>query len=253
VRTSSGLISIGIHALGVAILLMLASARFSQPELAIRRKYDSIPIAPLRWGSKGGGGQREPLPASKGRLPPVARLRIFTPPMTHILNDSPKLPVAQAMLIDPAIRVPEIAVDRIGAPWGVDGPLSGGRGGPAGIGDGTCCGVGNTSGPGAGLGQSGSMQVRPRPRLSRRPEVVFMLEPEYSDEARKARYQGVVVVAAEIGVDGQPRNLHVVRPLGLGLDEKAVEAVAKWRFRPAIADGAPVPWPATIEVTFRLL
>jgi TonB family protein len=98
------------------------------------------------------------------------------------------------------------------------------------------------------------MQARHvRPKLSRRPEVIFTLEPEYSDEARKARYQGVVVIVAEIGTDGRPHDLRVVRPLGLGLDEKAVEAVAQWRFRPAIADGAPVPWPATIEVTFRLL
>jgi TonB family protein len=158
------------------------------------------------------------------------------------------------MLIDPEIDLPKIEVDSIGSPWGVNGPLSGGPGGPAGIGNGTCCGVGNMAGPGAGPRRSGTVQARPvRPKLSRRPEVIFRLEPEYSDEARKARYQGVVVIAAEIGTDGRPHDLRVVRPLGLGLDEKAVEAVARWKFRPAIADGAPVPWPATIEVTFRLL
>jgi TonB family protein len=158
------------------------------------------------------------------------------------------------MLIDPEIDLPKIEVDRIGSPWGVDGPLSGGPGGPAGIGDGTCCGVGNTAGPGTGPRGSGTIQARHvRPKVSRRREVIFTLEPEYSDEARKAHYQGVVVIVAEIGTDGRPHDLHVVRPLGLGLDEKAVEAVAKWRFRPAIADGAPVTWPATIEVTFRLL
>jgi protein TonB len=80
-----------------------------------------------------------------------------------------------------------------------------------------------------------------------------MLEPEYSDEARKAHFQGVVVVAAQICTDGLAHEVHIVRPLGLGLDEKAIEAVARWKFRPAIADGRPVAWPATIEVTFRLL
>lgn len=253
-RTSSGLISIGIHALGVAALLRLGSARLSKFEPETRHKYDPISIVPLRSRTGGGGGQREPLPASKGRLPPITHVRVFTPPTAHILNDWPKLPVAQSMLIDPAIQVPEVAVNRIGSPWGVDGPLSGGPGGPNGIGAGTCCGVGDNSGRGAGPRGSGSMQVRyVRPKLSRRPELVFRIEPEYSDDARKAHYQGVVVLGAEIGVDGRPYKVHVVRPLGLGLDEKAIEAVAKWRFRPAVADGAPVPWPATIEVTFRLL
>jgi periplasmic protein TonB len=251
-RTSSGLISLGIHALVIGALLIFGGARFSEPQLEIRRNFDMISIAPLRWHPAGGGGQREPVPASKGRLPPVAHLRVFTPPTAHILHDSPKLPVAQAMLIDPQIDLPKVEVDRIGSPWGVEGLLSGGPGGPAGIGNGTCCGVGNMSGPGIGPRGSGDERARRvRPKLSRKPEVMFTLEPEYSDEARKARYQGVVVIVAEIGTDGRPHDLRVVRPLGLGLDEKAVEAVAKWRFRPAIADGAPVSWPATIEVTFR--
>ena len=145
-------------------------------------------------------------------------------------------------------------MDRIGSPWGLDGPLSGGRGGPAGIGEGKCCGVGDGKGPGGGPGFDGSMTVRPaKPKITRGPQVLFMIEPEYSDEARKARFQGTVVVAAEIGADGKAHNVRIVRPLGLGLDENALEAVAKWRFRPAMSGGTSVPAPATIEVAFHLL
>jgi periplasmic protein TonB len=252
-RTSSGLISLALHALGVAVLLVLGSVTLSNPEPKLKLGRDAVPLAPLSWHRSGGGGQRESLPASKGRLPPIAHNRVFTPPTAHILNEHPKLPVEQALLVDPDIPIPEVRADRIGSPWGVDGPLSGGRGGPAGIGDHGCCGVGNESGPSAG-GDPGSMTGRTvRPKLSRGLQVVFMLESEYSDEARKAHFQGVVVVAAQIGTDGLAHEVHVVRPLGLGLDEKAIEAVARWKFRPAIADGRPVAWPATIEVTFRLL
>jgi protein TonB len=252
-RPSSGLISLAVHVLGIAVLLLLGGVTLTNPGAKLRLGRDAVRITPLTWHRPGGGGQREQLPASKGRLPPIAHNRVFTPPMAHILNEHPKLPVAQALLVDPDIPIPEVRADRIGSPWGVDGPLSGGRGGPSGIGDHGCCGVGNLSGPSAG-GDPGSMAGRAaRPKLSRGPQVVLMLEPEYSDEARKAHFQGVVVVAAQIGTDGLAHEVHIVRPLGLGLDEKAIEAVARWKFRPAIADGRPVAWPATIEVTFRLL
>ncbi len=250
-RTSSGLISLALHAFVLAVVLLLGGLTLTNPEPKLKLERNAVPLALLRWPRAGGGGQRETLPASKGRLPPMAHTRLFTPPMVNLLNEHPKLPVEQALLVDPDIPIPEIKAGRVGSPWGADGPLSGGRGGPSGIGNGGCCGVGNASGPSVGDGSIASRTVRPK--LSRGPQVVFMLEPEYSEEARKAHYQGIVVVAAEIGTDGRAHEVHVVRPLGLGLDEKAVEAVAHWKFRPATADGRPVAWPATIEVNFRLL
>jgi TonB family protein len=77
-------------------------------------------------------------------------------------------------------------------------------------------------------------------------------DPEYSDEARKSKYQGSVLLSAIIGPDGRPRNLHVTRSLGMGLDEKALDAVTKWRFDPAQKDGHPVAVQVNIEVVFRL-
>jgi periplasmic protein TonB len=83
--------------------------------------------------------------------------------------------------------------------------------------------------------------------------VLYRVEPEYSEEARKAKFQGTVVIALVVDEKGNPRDMRVVRPLGLGLDQKAIEAVEKWRFRPGMKDGKPVPVQATIEVNFRLL
>jgi TonB family protein len=79
------------------------------------------------------------------------------------------------------------------------------------------------------------------------------VEPEYSDEARKAKFQGTVLIDIVVDEKGNPRDFRIVRPLGLGLDEKAIEAVQKWRFRPGVKDGKPVPVFARIEVNFRLL
>ena len=78
--------------------------------------------------------------------------------------------------------------------------------------------------------------------------------PLYSDEARKAKYQGTVVLQCVVTPDGRATNLNVVKGPGLGLEEKAMEAVRGWRFKPAIGPGGkPVPVQVIIEVTFRLL
>jgi TonB family protein len=91
------------------------------------------------------------------------------------------------------------------------------------------------------------------PPYDRPPVIILKKDPEYSEAARKAKYQGMVLIAAEIDEAGQPTNLHVVRSLGLGLDEKALEAVRQWRFKPATKDGKPVTAPLMLEVSFRLM
>jgi TonB family protein len=85
------------------------------------------------------------------------------------------------------------------------------------------------------------------------PSVLYKVDPEYTEEARLAKYQGTVVVSAEIGTDGLAYNMKAIRGLGLGLDEKAIEAISQWKFRPGSKNGQPVPVMATIEVNFRLL
>ncbi len=85
------------------------------------------------------------------------------------------------------------------------------------------------------------------------PVVIAKKDPEYTEVARAAKYQGTVLLGVEIGPDGLARNIHVIRSLGLGLDEKAVEAIQQWRFRPGQKDGEPVTVAASIEVNFKLM
>jgi TonB family protein len=85
------------------------------------------------------------------------------------------------------------------------------------------------------------------------PALLEKVEPEYSEEARAAKYQGTVVVAVTIDTDGTAQDMKIVRGLGLGLDEKALQAISQWKFKSGARDGQPVPVMATIEVNFRLL
>jgi TonB family protein len=85
------------------------------------------------------------------------------------------------------------------------------------------------------------------------PSILLKVEPEYSEEARRARMQGKVVLFVIIDPQGKPGSLKVIRSLGLGLDEEAIKVVEQWRFRPGMKEGRPVPVQATIEVNFRLL
>jgi TonB family protein len=84
------------------------------------------------------------------------------------------------------------------------------------------------------------------------PVVISRTEPEYSDQARNAKWQGAVLLRVMVDETGVPQDIQVVRALGLGLDQKAIEAVQKWRFKPGMKDGKPVAVSANIEVNFRL-
>jgi TonB family protein len=84
------------------------------------------------------------------------------------------------------------------------------------------------------------------------PMLIYKVEPEYTEEARAAKLQGTVLLYTEINPEGWATNMKVLRALGMGLDEKALESVAKWRFKPGMKDGQPVTVQAQIEVNFRL-
>jgi len=112
------------------------------------------------------------------------------------------------------------------------------------IGDGGCCGFG---------GNGGSIPAGGPHHAVTGPQLLYKVEPEFSEEARKAKFEGVVVLAIEVDAHGEPHVQRIVQALGLGLDEKAMEAVRKWRFRPGYQDGKPVATGAIVEVRFRLL
>ena len=159
------------------------------------------------------------------------------------------------IVVQPDAPLPNVNMAQLGNPLGVTGPPSNGPGSGGGIGSGKGGGVGPGSGvgfgPGSGAGTGGGV-FRIGGGVSR-PELIFKPEPEYSEEARKAKFQGTVTLSIVVMPDGSTSNIRVIRPLGLGLDEKAIEAVRKWRFRPSLKDGNPVPVHANVEVNFRLL
>ena len=85
------------------------------------------------------------------------------------------------------------------------------------------------------------------------PVLLWKIEPEYTDEARRAKIQGTVVLHIEVDTRGQAQNITVRQSLGLGLDERAIEAVRRWRFRPGYRNGEPWVTAAMVQVNFRLL
>jgi protein TonB len=243
-RKGPVLTSLAIHAGAIVLLLLLASIPSVRTTVA-RLPDRVVPLLSPRLASNpGGGGQRNPLPASRGKAPPRAITKIFVPPMAVRLAN-PKLQVQQAMVDAPEIN---ISVTDVGDPMGKVGPLSGGPGGPFGIGSGPGSGIGN----GPGKGASGAVTYK-AVDITQQPKLLHSEEPEYSEEARKARYQGTVLLAIDVDVSGRVSNVRVLQSLGLGLDEKAKEAVLKWKFRPAMAGGRPVTAPAQVAVTFHLL
>lgn len=248
-RLSAASLSAALHVTAVAFVLWLFRSEWNppRPPPAHSKIYLSPVARPLH---RAGGGQREVLRVSRGNLPPKS-LRPLMPLMIQPVNLNPRISVAPAILDAPDIEIPRIATDRLGTPFGVDGPPSGGLGGPNGIGDHGRGGVGNDD----GVGVEGTVRrdvIRVRGQFTA-PVLLYKTEPEYSEDARKAKVQGVVVLVAEVGPNGRLTNIRVMRPLGLGLEDQAVRAVADWRFKPALQNGRPVSSSVTIEVNFRLL
>jgi TonB family protein len=211
------------------------------------------PIAPSKiGGGGGGGGDRSPIPPPRGKLPEIAKQQITPPTVTPMVQ--PKLPVAPTVVAD--MKLPQVPAPVLGVQTGpAIASVSNGQGSGGGIGSGNGGGVGSGAGAGIGAGSgggSGGGPYRPGVNGVSRPELVYSTDPEFSDEARKARYQGSVLVGIILGADGIPKNLHIVRALGMGLDEKALESVKLWRFKPAMKDGKAVPVEMTVEVDFHI-
>jgi TonB family protein len=84
------------------------------------------------------------------------------------------------------------------------------------------------------------------------PRTLYAPDPQYSDQARSAKFQGSVLLWLVVGADGVPRDIKIVRSVGLGLDERAMDAVRSWKFDPGRKDGQPVATQINVEVSFRL-
>jgi periplasmic protein TonB len=252
----AGLWSLVLHVSAIALAFALAATPVAQTVL----RKTAILVAPdippyvSKAPRPGGGGDRSPLPASRGRLPKFAS-RQFTPPAAVVDNPDPKLSMEPTLVLPLDANVPNVDMAQYGDPQAPVGPSSNGQGSGSGIGNRGCCGgVGDGVGPGYSTGaERHGPPVYQAGGSVTRPVVIYHVEPDYSDEARRAKVEGVVTIYFEVNERGLPQNLRIFRPLGMGLDEKAIEAVLKWRFRPGYKDGKPVTVTSQIVITFRLL
>ena len=253
-----------VHLLAIALIIggaLFGKKLIDQPkpqQSIVLIAPDMTPVLkPSRTlsGGGGGGGDRDKLQATKGRLPKQS-LEQFTPPAVVVRNEHPKLPKEATVVVPPEVKLAQVQLPNMGDPLShVPAPPSNGVGSGAGIGSGSGGGVGVGSGPGFGEGRGGGTGggvFRVGGGVAA-PKLVYDPEPEYSEEARKAKYQGVCVLSVIVGPDGLAHDIKVTNTLGLGLDEKAIEAVHKWRFKPGLKDGKAVVVAAHIEVNFRLL
>jgi periplasmic protein TonB len=260
VRKSTFVLSFLSHLL--ILVLVVASGRFvvahrheiQQQVVALITDVSPyvLPAAASRAGGGGGGGDRSKLAASKGALPRSSREQI-APPAIVVRNENPKLLVAPTIVVPPQIKLPQIGP--IGDPLSaVFAPPSNGVGSGSGIGSGSGGGIGSGRGPGVGPGWGGGIgggAYRVGEGVSG-PRVIYSPDPEFSEQARKAKYQGTVVLSLIVGPDGRPHDIRVYRSLGMGLDEKAIEAIQRWKFEPGRKDGIAVAVLVNVEVNFRL-
>jgi periplasmic protein TonB len=254
----SQLTAIGIHAAIIALIALPLIWKMEHPVDAKNKTLDVTPLDISPYVSKlpagaqkagGGGGANDHTltPVNKGKLPKFKWTQ-FTPPQIKIENQNPKLAMDPSLLGPPDLKVPSPNMGAFGDPLASALSDSLGHGNGTGIGSGTGGGLGPGEGGGTGGGafRAGINGVGV-------PVCLYCPIPQYSDEARKAKYQGTVVLQVTITTDGKAINISVVKGPGLGLEEKAIEAVKGWKFKPAVGPaGKPVATIVPIEVTFRL-
>lgn len=227
---------------------------------------EPAPLAPLpapamkqRAGGGGGGGRNEPNPPSRGRLPRAElRLPLIDPNPHPPKIDQPSLPVEPTLMAQPELLPQMDRSLQLGDPTSISMIPSTGPGSHGGMGTGSEGGVGPGRGPGYGPGEGGGtgggrFQVGGG-NIRSRPQILNSPRPDWTEEARRNRIQGQVLLSATFGADGRVRDIRVIRGLGYGLDEKAIEAAKLIKFIPARdLNGRPIDYRMTIRVDFRLL
>ena len=204
-------------------------------------------------GGGGGGGDGDVLQASVGRLP-KSSMRQITPPTAVIRNPNPKLPVEPTVIVPPDIKMAMNNMPDLGDPKssaiipsngpGANGGIGTGSDGGVGPGHGRGVGPGNEAGTGGDTFRMGKGVIQPR--------VIYQTDPEFSEEARKAKYQGHCVLGLVVDANGHPTNIRVLTALGMGLDEKAIESIKNWKFEPGKKNGHDVAVEIAVEVDFHL-
>jgi periplasmic protein TonB len=198
-------------------------------------------------GKKGGGGEDDPRPARRGLLVPASSIPLAPP--RRLTDAEAVLPVSMAVF---DANAPEFAapMTNLGIPWMKKDSDSAGPGKRHGFGAGHDGGMGDDEGADAGQGVS---YGGPYANIASLPRCAYCPDPQYTDEAREAKMQGTVTLQVLVNAEGRASQIRIVKGIGMGLDERAREAIRGWKFVPA-HDGArrAVPAWVTVEAIFRL-
>ena len=258
------MLSIAFHVVILVLIIVPLLPELMSPPTTQAKTYtvtqlDSpflpkLPPGPKKAGGGGGGGEHNVLPASKGQLPKFSWTQ-FTPPKVKTPENA-RMQMTPTVLGPPELKLPSPQTGNWGDPLGKVINDSSGTGSGNGIGSGSGTGVGSGDGAGVGPGHEwGTGGGYPSAGTGGYgiPACLYCPNPQFSDDAVKAKYQGTVLLMAVITADGRATNIRVAKGLGMGLDEKAIEAVRTWRFRPAVGpDGKASAVSTPIEVVFRL-
>ena len=246
------------HAIALALLLYLAAGitdeTMLRPAIAIQGhtilRYVPPRVARLfgdsSLGKKGGSGDENPIPATRGNLAPRSPLPLLAPHLPQ--NEKPKLPVPVAIFDAEALPFTN-PVTHLGLPWMPSDTNSGGPGKNHGIGEGPGHGMGDEGMNGEGFGTDG----RPYSNVVSWPVCMYCPDPSYTEEARKGKFQGTVTLRILVTADGRAAQVRVVKGLSGDLDERAAQTVKGWRFITAkdAARRSVAVW-MTVEVVYRL-
>ncbi len=208
-----------------------------------------LPVA-AKTGGGGGGGAHQIVEPTKGRAPEVAKVQMNAPQLARL--EHPKLAVEPTT----PVKIPDDPkMLDLGAPDSPQIKLASqgsgsGSGFGHGLGGGLGAGRGIGSGPGSGGGYGGGL-MNVGGGVSA-PVVIHSVQPEFSDQARQSNFQGSVALQLIVDANGNPQNIHITRHLGMGLDEKAIEAVQQYKFKPATYQGHPVAVQIIVNVDFHL-
>lgn len=265
-RTSGVTISATVHAV---VILLLLSGVFVSHQVVQRETHQTVtliapsldtyaaPVAKKVISGGGGGGDHDAIPAPKGH-PPKAALQQITPPAIVLRNQHPKLTAEPTVVAPPQLHLADNHTPNLGIPSATaampSAPPSNGTGSGGGIGSGSGGGVGAGHGTGIGAGSGGGFGggvYKVGAGISA-PTAISAPDPDYTEEARRAKKQGTCVLWLIVDSAGHPRDIRVIRGLGFGLDERAIHAVQQWRFQPALKDGRPVDVQISVQVEFHL-
>jgi periplasmic protein TonB len=259
------LIAFAVHA-GVVALLITPFVIWTTQTKAEKKPVSTVaidlsdyvaklPPGANKAGGGGGGGDRSPEPPTKGKAPRFTMTQL-TPPTAVIKNPNPKLPAEPTLLGPPELKIANPNLSNFGDPLAAAVTMSNGPGGGGGIGTGGGGGIGSGDGAGLGPGSGGGTgggAFHAGLNGVGLPSCFYMPNPPYSEEARKAKYSGTVLVEAVVTLDGKLTNLRVLKSPGLGLDDNTIQTLKTWRCKPAMGpNGRPVPVIVPFEVNFRL-